>query len=156
MRELFNTERRLRSVAKRIGGDGSLASCWEWKGAINKQGYGILSVNEPDKVRCITAQRIVYSLFWGEIPEGLVVDHACRNRECVNPYHLRAITNRQNILIGMCWAARNLRKTHCVRGHLLDGNNLLMVRGADRSCRTCARMHKRAWENRNRGKSWPL
>jgi len=153
MRDILKS--KLDPIVARIG-DQDFSECILWAGSVNEDGYGVLTLKLGDAVRSITAQRIIYTLFWGEIPDGLVVDHECRNRLCINPYHLRAITNRQNILIGMCVAAQNLRKTHCVAGHPLSGDNVLIVRGGDRSCRMCAQRRKRAWENKNRGKSWEV
>lgn len=154
MRELF-TERRKAAFFKRIAGT-RLDECWPWIGHRSKYGYGGFSINEKDKIYAINAHRISYALFFGEIPNSLTVDHLCRNRICVNPYHLRAVTNRQNILAGMCEAAQNARKIRCKRGHLLRGSNLLLAgisgnhKKIRRICRTCAKIRKDAWDERNR------
>lgn len=150
MRELF-TPRRIKAFTSKILGT-DLDSCWLWIGYMNKQGYGSMCVNQKGKVTSLTVQRVSYTLFWGEIPRGLTVDHMCRNRGCANPYHLRAITNRQNVLAGMCQAAQNARKTHCKRGHALSGANVLLIKNGEggRACRTCAKIHKDAWDLRNR------
>lgn len=67
--------------------------CIEWTGHINEHGYGRLTVNN----RQILAHRHAYQLTYGTIPEGLMIDHKCHNRACVNPKHLRLATNKQNI-----------------------------------------------------------
>jgi hypothetical protein len=144
MREMLTDNFRSFFYRRLSGGD--LDSCWPWTGYINGDGYGQLCF----KRKTITVQRVAYTLFWGEIPDGRTIDHMCRNRRCGNPYHLRALTNRQNVLAGICSAAQNARKTHCIRGHSLAGENLLVVRGTDRSCRACAKIHKDAWNSRNR------
>ncbi len=59
------------------------------------------------------AHRVAYEQAWGPIPDGLVVDHVCRNRACINPLHLEAVTNEGNILRGESPPAQNARKPVC-------------------------------------------
>jgi hypothetical protein len=88
------------------------------------------------------AHRWLWEQFGGAIPTGLTIDHLCRNRACVNPWHMEVVTNRENILRGETFSGMNKRKTHCVRGHPFDETNTLYVRRAgapiSRRCRTCA------------------
>lgn len=110
--------------------------CMPWPGIINASGYGRLSVSG----RLILAHRAVYESHRGKIPPGLVIDHLCRNRCCVNPDHMEVVTVKENTLRGMNFSARNARKTHCKRGHPFAGENLRIRRhkGSDeRVCRTC-------------------
>jgi hypothetical protein len=78
-------------------------------------------------------------LLRGEIPEGLVLDHMCQNRRCVNPNHLDPVTNRVNILRGKSIAAQNFIKTECVNGHPFDKKNTKIRKDNSRSCRQCER-----------------
>lgn len=107
--------------------------CWEWKSAKTKAGYGVLTINR----KVIYAHRFSYTLFNGEIPEGLSLDHICRNRGCVNPGHLEAVTHAENM-------ARSIpaTKTHCKRGHLLEGDNLKITRSGQRWCWECHYIRK--------------
>ena len=115
--------------------------CWEWTGGVQRQGYGITYVDGPQRV----AHRWAWENLVGPVPDGLVLDHLCRNKRCVNPDHLEPITNRENILRGYGITARNARKTECIHGHPLSGVNLFVWRG-DRLCRTCHRERQRRYD----------
>lgn len=111
--------------------------CWIWQ-STTKNGYGVLYVWEGMAMRGVRAHRFIYEKFVGPIPTGLTIDHLCRNRICVNPQHLEAVTLRENILRSDSAAAINARKTHCVNGHELSGSNLRFNRSRTRRiCVTC-------------------
>lgn len=106
--------------------------CWTWTGNISIQGYGRFCVN----YRGYRAHRLAYELLVGPIPRGLVLDHLCRNKLCVNPAHLEPVTQRENVLRGEGISAREARQTHCFRGHPFTG---LDIRG-HRTCHVCGRI----------------
>lgn len=110
--------------------------CWEWTGSTNGCGYGRLYANPPSR-KSTAAHRVMYEMVRGEIPNGLTLDHLCRNRLCINPQHLEPVTNRENVLRGIGISAHNKRKTHCCRGHELSGHNLIPNSNDGRDCRTC-------------------
>src|SRR5690606_13797613 len=67
------------------------ADCWEWTGALNSRGYGCVGI---DSKRYLT-HRVAYEALVGPIPEGLTIDHLCRNKVCCNPAHLEPVTARE-------------------------------------------------------------
>ena len=69
--------------------------CWLWQGTRTKGGYGIISPGYDLPVSAV--HRLSYKLFKGEIPQGLQLDHLCRNKTCVNPDHLEAVTLKENM-----------------------------------------------------------
>lgn len=114
--------------------------CWIWQRATNGKGYGQFTLMG----RTVLAHRAAYFLLVGEVPDGLDLDHLCRQRGCVNPSHLEPVTNRENALRGEGPTAKNAAKTHCLRGHALTPDNLVPseIKRGYRICRDCA--HTRA------------
>lgn len=109
--------------------------CWEWVGGLNSNGYGKMKLGKASA----GAHRVVYEMHRGPIPEGLHLDHLCRKPDCVNPDHLEPVTNRENMMRGENFAAKNAAKTHCHRGHPFEGDNLIVIKRSTpgRNCRTC-------------------
>ena len=109
--------------------------CWPWNMSLDTQGYGLAHAHVNGVKRRGTAHRLVYLLRTGAITPGLTLDHLCRNRDCVNPAHLEAVTQLVNTLRGVG------AKTHCRRGHELSDGNLIPsnLRHGYRACLTCHR-----------------
>jgi len=98
--------------------------CWLWTGFVEKFGYGRFYVIDGKKL----AHRFSWELFNETcIPKGLVIDHICRNPLCVNPQHLRVVTQAFNCSVGDGPTATNQRKTHCVNGHHFNTKNTRIV-----------------------------
>lgn len=90
--------------------------CWLWTGGLMNRGYGKLCFGDGTRL----AHRVSWELHRGPIPEGLVLDHVCRVRSCVNPDHLRLVTIAQNVLENsVSESALHAKQTHCLKGHEL-------------------------------------
>lgn len=117
------------------------SGCWTWNGATaDKQGkwvYGVV----VSKGKLVMAHRAMYELQRGPIPDGLQLDHLCRNTRCINPAHLEPVTAKENI-------ARAVR-THCVHGHVLSGENVYFDKQGQRECRICRKAQWHAFRERH-------
>lgn len=127
--------------------------CWNWTGYIDASGYG--QVRMPDGPRTLGTHRVSYETFVGPIPDGLHLDHLCRNRACFNPEHLEPVTVRENNLRAPTTiTSLNLAKTHCNKGHEFTEANTILATSPNgrpsRVCRTCRYAMTRAYKERKR------
>lgn len=110
------------------------SGCWLWMGSCNNDGYGQIESGWPQRTN-EGAHRVAYEELVGPIADGLVIDHLCRMRSCVNPLHLEPVTVKENIRRGLIGV---LNKPHCPQGHLFDEANTVRVgRAKYRGCRIC-------------------
>lgn len=121
--------------------------CWMWTAATNGNGYGKFMAADG---RQVYAHRFAYEQAYGPIPEGLVIDHLCRNHGCVNPAHLDAVTHRQNLLRGEGPTAQKAAQRHCVNGHEFTlANTYRRPDNGVRACLLCRRHSARErWRSR--------
>ena len=145
-------ELALESAVRRLR-DGLILTpngCREWVGSRHADGYGMMFVgSRSDKSRrCVLTHRLVYELEKGPIPDGLELDHLCRNRLCANTQHLEAVTPGENIRRGNGRAGVNARKTECIHGHPFDATNTYVGPDGKRACRICKRNTWLRWKSR--------
>lgn len=127
------------------------SGCWIYRGSISPQGYGQVRVSGRTEL----THRVLYAALVGPIPDGLVIDHLCRVRECCNPSHLEPVAQRVNILrgsgpaiAGQYRAAIERAKAECPRGHSYSDANTYITRHGHRQCRTCKRAAQAAYRTR--------
>lgn len=117
--------------------------CWNWTAATVTAGYGKVTNGLGRPARSLYAHRVSYEIHREPIPMGLVIDHLCENKRCVNPDHLEAVPSSVNTLRGTSVAAINSLKTHCKHGHEFTPENTYVHyssrRGWRRGCRQCKR-----------------
>lgn len=145
------TENELRRFLPKVNMNGpiptyrpELGPCWIWLAGRSDKGYGTFGRDDGSGGN---AHRIAYEhwVHHGRLPRELVVDHQCRVPLCVNPGHLKAMTQKENMAI----AIFNY-KTHCVNGHPMDDCYIVnrpYSRARDgkvRICRTCQRLKNAA------------
>lgn len=124
--------------------------CYLWVGGSrDKDGYGRFHWMGKGRM----AHRVAWELSHGPIPVGMVVDHICRVRSCVNPDHLRLVTSRQNVIENSVgFAATNIRKTACKHGHEFTPDNTYhrtLIKGhRGRHCKACATRRAEEWNRR--------
>ena len=110
--------------------------CWRWNGSMNKKsGYGVM---HSFGYGYVYAHRVSYLYHYGSLDCDLVIDHICRNRLCINPSHLRQVTQKVNILENSnSFCVKNKRKTECINGHEFSIENTIFKPNGYRVCRVC-------------------
>lgn len=121
---------RIRSFQANADPDG----CWLWPGCTS-DGYG--RGYASNKGRKVTVHRFAYELLVGPIPDGLHIDHLCRNPRCFNPAHLEPVTPKENNRRGKNCGVFNTPADHCPRGHAYTDDNAYWSKGKYRMCKTC-------------------
>lgn len=126
--------------------------CWNWTAGLNGKGYAYIFARRYSR----QAYKWYYEIVYGKVPDGMELDHLCRNKKCVNPEHLEVVTKSENNRRGNSPSAKNARKTHCPRGHELADGNLFIHKSGRRSCLICFTRQRREatdrWYQKNREK----
>jgi hypothetical protein len=144
------TEAELRAELERRSIPVPFCGCLIWLGRLDvRGGYPLVARGSGRSEVPYRAHRLAYEFAKGPVPEGLVLDHLCRVRSCINPAHLEPVTIVENVRRGMIalgprWgeAGRSAMssKTRCPQGHPYSGNNLVINNQGRRTCRECARV----------------
>ena len=111
--------------------------CWIWTGHLNSDGYGIIKVEG----KSLLAHRVAYEIYRGQIFQEL--DHTCRMRACIFPWHLEDVSHKENVNRGARHSSEvlirmRLRKTHCPQGHEYTPENTYNYKDG-RKCKTCVK-----------------
>lgn len=145
---------KTRTVAERLAAKIELdpaTGCLNFTGSVSRNGYG--QIYGGKRGQQLRTHRVAYELARGPVPEGLVLDHLCRNRRCCNPDHMEVVTNGENVRRGDGITATNARKTTCSRGHPFDEANTKIHHrptGPRRRCLECDRARAREAARRAR------
>jgi hypothetical protein len=126
-------------------------TCWIWHGVVGTRGYGQIAGMYNGQYKLFLAHRYAYLIHVGPIPTHLTLDHLCRNKRCVNPAHLEAVSRWENVRRGDTVTGINSRKTHCIHGHPFDDDNTYVTKDGTRQCRTCAKRLEQEYKARKRG-----
>lgn len=126
--------------------------CWQWTAALSTEGYArFTDLTSDGRYTCVYGHRWAYTHFVGPIPDGLELDHLCRNRGCVNPEHLEPVTRSVNLRRGEHLSGRTARTGLCQRGHSMA--DAIIQPNGGRRCRTCCNALRRARYQARRAES---
>lgn len=147
-----------RKICRRIVKDGD-SDCFIWTGAPSIKGYGRIAINGKD----LKVHRLVASLAYGRVPAGMVIDHLCRNRLCVNPKHLEIVTNKINLsrsdLVGKSrsegnpWSRLRAGELCMAQRHALNDGDIVRRTNGKRivsRCKPCQYERDREWRRRKK------
>lgn len=130
----------------------SAGGCWLWTATKNNKGYGQFS----SRGRMMLAHRWAYELFVGAVPDGLELDHLCRERACVRPEHLEPVTRSENMRRGEQGGPREV----CRNGHPYTPENTGAFRPRSgvsyQRCKTCRKLTQRRYRARRRAALSPI
>ena len=119
--------------------DWDVTLCWQWLANTFGDGRGQVTYRKQKW----QAHKWLWCSLRGNVPEGLELDHLCRNGLCVNPYHLEAVSHQINCQRGQGWSGRNIRKLQCPQGHTYTvENTLFFTRRNGAMGRRCAQCRK--------------
>ncbi len=126
-----------------------MSNCWLWVGSLDPQGYGHFSAGTrtaKGNPQLVYAHRFAY----GDIPEGMEINHLCEIENCVRRDHLELATRMQNARYGNSQIALKAAQTHCIRGHAFDEVNTRIAKNGTRKCKACAKTKDAARSHKKR------
>jgi hypothetical protein len=128
--------------------------CWNWTGSQESaMGHGMFNLGAADDRRPVRAHRFAYEALIGPIPEGLELDHLCRNPRCVNPDHLEPVTHEENMRRGYAPGMILNRLGVCAQGHdVSTDDKVYIAKSGRRTCKLCAARRQRTYLDRKKQK----
>lgn len=123
--------------------------CWISDRAAQRNGYTKIGLGG----KTYLTHRVSYEAHIGPIPDGMQLDHLCRQRACCNPDHLEPVTCRENLVRGVTIIAAQVSATHCLKGHPFDATNTRMTNLGKRVCRTCDRARASQYRERRQSRT---
>ncbi len=138
---------------RHVDSSGGLLACWPWTAGMDRYGYGEHRQITAGKRRYWRAHRLAFEMTVGPIPDGLVIDHLCRNRSCCNPAHMEPVTPAENTRrgeSGIVLGTRLRSREACPNGHPYVEGSYRIRNGRWRVCVECARARRRRWDHRSR------
>lgn len=122
-------------------------TCWLWTGAVHIHRHGVFNAGRDapkgKKSPTMWAHRYAYMVLVGPLPEGLVLDHLCKNPICVNPSHLEPVTQSENARRG------GVMKGYCRKGHFFTPETTLNRKGGKRECLICMKAQRAKYRAEN-------
>jgi HNH endonuclease len=117
--------------------------CWRLRGSETPSGYGRIRLRGAGG-KLVAAHVFAYEIKYGSVPEGMELDHTCRNRWCCHPDHVEPVTHRTNVLRGAAPMAQIHNSGHCTRGHRFNEENTYFYKHGSRKgrvafCKVCKR-----------------
>ena len=124
------------------------AGCWISTYSVASHGYAQIGWQDRDFRQIVTAHRASWVHFHGQIPEGMTIDHTCKQRRCVNPAHLRVLSNYENArrTLGRDWPLGQ-----CVNGH--PSSETYQRPSGKRICRSCNEAAQARYRAKQRAKA---
>lgn len=119
--------------------------CWEWQLRVDRDGYGLMWIGSKPSRLLRFSHRMSYEAHREIIPDGLQIDHLCRNKRCCNPSHLEVVTTQENT------RRRDValqRDHYCKRGHERTHDNTYVSPAGNRACKICRDGASQRWRTR--------
>lgn len=121
--------------------------CWEWTGPTTDKGYARIS---QSKTSWVLGHRLFFEIFRGKVPDGLDLDHLCRNRNCINPSHLEPVSRRENVMRGRSPFILAHHSGSCVRGHQMTPDNTYISPKGQKHCKACRQMREKKRQDKRK------
>lgn len=112
--------------------------CWIWQGG-KRQGYASRRKGHTTE----GVHRVMYEERYGSVPEGMVLDHLCQQRDCINIDHLEVVSIGENVRRGTHPKMVAFREGTCVQGHPRTPENSYISASGRQICRICRNEYKR-------------